>query len=218
MKKTLYAIEFIAVLIILLIQPCFIRQNQVVPAIEFTKSTALSLVIAIFLYFPNRKIFDLSYAQKENFRPKDETIIKKISTLTVSFGLLVTIGCVFSALAYFLGFNDDLKTCIPKGVFSWISFIIAILVASFYEESLYRFYVPECLNFLLGKKFYLANEILALIFFAFAHSYMGAMGVTNAFFSGIILRKCFLQTKNLYLNAMIHFLYNFFAVIVSAAL
>ncbi|UKI54528.1 MAG: CPBP family intramembrane metalloprotease [Treponema succinifaciens] len=65
---------------------------------------------------------------------------------------------------------------------------------AFFEEAVYRQFVPETLNSLF-KKWKIPVEIFSVVIFALAHRYLGWISVFNAAFCGAVLRLCRIKKR-----------------------
>jgi membrane protease YdiL (CAAX protease family) len=84
--------------------------------------------------------------------------------------------------------------------------IIGTAIFAFFEELLYRTYLPSrLLNFRLNKY---TGAALSQGLFAIAHISMGPWGVLNALVCGLSLQLCYQKTKSLTVITAIHILYN----------
>lgn len=94
----------------------------------------------------------------------------------------------------------------------WIIFIIYTAAAAFYEEILYRLYVPETVHFLLHKypqaACSAAAEVGAILLFALAHWYLGIAAVINAVCAACILRVLVTKTDSPIYAGIVHTIYN----------
>ena len=92
--------------------------------------------------------------------------------------------------------------------------ILKFCLAAFYEEVMYRLYLPEQLKRFLKNtqnkitQIYIP-EIITIILFALGHKYLGIFAVINACIACVILRICYLKTKNIFAGTIAHFMYNF---------
>lgn len=156
-----------------------------------------------------------------------------------TFGLL----CATQAFFEFLGFVMKVR---PATTISFpcniniaqiLSWGVALFSAAFYEETLYRAYLPFSLKRIFCKKwrsqngfsnaenevsaetdcaqsgkrarfFDAAFEIVAIAIFGFSHLQNGALAVANALFAGFFLRRCAVRTGGIKAGFFAHFLYN----------
>ena len=132
----------------------------------------------------------------------------------LTLGLLMIIHALFQALAIAFpslkGTVSSIPFLKPQSPIQWITFTLNIATASFYEESLYRQFLPEAFRTVAGnsRPLRLALEALTVLLFAFAHRYLGLMAVLNAALCGTVLRLCAIKTRGIYTTAAVHFIYN----------
>lgn len=137
-----------------------------------------------------------------------------------AFGAL----CVSSALAALAGHLSGAGSAslsAPCGIAGWLGAAGAVICAAFYEEVLYRMYLPEELKSLLssgGKIPAMVPECAGVLLFAAAHSYQGALGVANALVCGAALRRTIAATRSIWFALVPHAAYNMMALAAAAAL
>lgn len=105
----------------------------------------------------------------------------------------------------------------PDNFVHWIFCFCDFFFSAFFEEVIYRYFIPEGLRFLL-KEGTLKNiliEIFSLLLFAFGHLYLGWFAVLNAGTGYIILRFCYKKTKSLFPGIAAHFSYNLIQLLIS---
>ena len=203
MKKTFFAIEFAIVALFLLLPPVIFSSASQNVKITLTPFAFFSLAAGLFLYFFNRKPFYSSDSSGKNINS-----IKKISVLTVSFGLLILTSVVFFAVQEFVIKQNSPKTLVPENAVEWSMALTALAFGAVYEEALYRFFVPQFFLFYFEGKSKVFFEAVSVLLFALAHIYLGTAGFLNALICGIILRVTYKKTEDLGANCLIHFLYN----------
>lgn len=100
--------------------------------------------------------------------------------------------------------------------------ILNFIFASFYEEILYRFYLPQIMlsifdKFKTSEKrekiIKITIEIIIALIFAFSHLYMGIFPVINAFIAHFILRYFYVKSKNILCSFIPHCIYNIVSMI-----
>ncbi|MBO5137251.1 MAG: CPBP family intramembrane metalloprotease [Spirochaetaceae bacterium] len=98
-----------------------------------------------------------------------------------------------------------------------MNILVGTFVAAFYEEIVYRVYLPSYtlsiinkvnLSEKLQKNIQYFFEVLIVILFAISHSYAGLPAVMNAFFAGIVLRLYIIKKMGIIFITIVHFLYN----------
>lgn len=203
MKKTFFAIEFAIVALFLLLPPVIFSSDSQNVKITLTPFAFFSLAAGLFLYFFNRKPFYSSDSSDKKINS-----IKKISVLTVSFGLLILTSVVFFAVQEFVIKQNSQATLVPENAGEWIMALTALAFGAVYEEALYRFFVPQFFLFYFEGKAKVFFEAVSVLLFALAHIYLGTAGFLNALICGIILRVTYKNTEDLGANCLIHFLYN----------
>ena len=206
MKKTFFAIEFVIVALFLLLPPVIFNSDSQNVKITLTPFAFFSLAAGLFLYFFNRKPFYSSHSSDSS--GKNINSIKKISVLTVSFGLLILTSVVFVAVQEFVIKQNSPEPLVPKNAVEWSMALTPLAFGAVYEEALYRFFVPQFFLFYFEGKAKVFFEAVSVLLFALAHIYLGTAGFLNALICGIILRVCYKKTNDLWANCLIHFLYN----------
>ena len=107
------------------------------------------------------------------------------------------------------------------------------MFAAFFEEVIYRFYIPFGIkNFLFRKVFdenqsksytifeksiLLFIEIVTMLIFSFSHKYLGIFSVVNAAVAHLVLRFSFIRSKSLIPSTLAHFFYNFVSLMFGLA-
>ena len=127
----------------------------------------------------------------------------------IIFALMQSIELLFS--------NEEMKSqnFMPDvdGPLSILFFTLAVVCGAFYEEVLYRQFLPEFMALIAGEKInrklvFYGTEFLALLLFAFAHRYQGWISVVNSFLCGTVLRLCYKKTSSVLPGAAAHAVYN----------
>src|SRR5574344_888426 len=113
--------------------------------------------------------------------------IMHTGTMRVCFGLLCLTAAVLELAASkipatysWLAHSNAERMTITGSFLGILNFIAGTFCAAFYEEVLYRQYLPETMKALTGKKFPLLCEAAVLILFAAGHRYLGFFAVVNA--------------------------------------
>lgn len=215
-KNTSPAIEFATFLIIFcffLLPPFFSPaiSEMTSPFVQwnFPLQQLMCALLAIFLWI----------YYKEEKRP---AIIK--FPLIFTFSLLFFVELIFKFISVSQSTSTITETnfydsvVLPSDFIQWSFCVINFLFSAFFEEVLYRFYLPGRLkyfaSFLPNKKIFLIIcEVISCLIFAFSHSYMGFLSVLNAFFAHIILRICYLTCNNIFCGTAAHFLYNIISLL-----
>lgn len=215
MKKTTYAFELSVLLIFFVFPPIFSAFSSnfsFAPFdLKYFLSETIRFFIAIFL------LYSLNF-----FRKKDLNQTPALLKLTLnSSHVLITAGFLFlfSAIIQFTAERISFfKPPQTKALFSinipLFLFFVSVALASFYEESVYRVFIPEVLLIFSSNRFALFFEAICVLLFSLAHLYQGIAGFINAFLSGIVLRLCCKKTRNVFCPFAAHCAYNFFAYFV----
>ncbi len=215
MKKSSCAIEFSLILVILIL-----------PAIIFQKSpdekTLIKLTLTlplIFMFLFSAGLYFQLQKEKEVYGDfKAAPSFSKLSWGTVTLGLLFLTSSLMQILACVFKLDSSQGFSKPDSLLAWILTFTAIAFSAFYEESVYRFYLPRVLNFLFFKKHRIASEIIASLLFSLAHLYLGLPAFINAILASAILRLCALKTNSILPGFISHGLYNLTTVIILTAI
>ena len=216
------------------IPPLFVNTPSV-QHIDFTLFSVQNLshfVIAIFIFVFYKK----SVENDEKFTTK---ILKYLIYFVVIFILLFGISfiCNFSAQKLLNSENSFVNSQVfvenPQGFFDFLICIFNLLFAAFFEEVIYRFYIPFGIkNFLFRKVFdenqsksytifeksiLLFIEIVTMLIFSFSHKYLGIFSVVNAAVAHLVLRFSFIRSKSLIPSTLAHFFYNFVSLMFGLA-
>lgn len=214
---------FSIISIFFVIPPLFV-DGQFVQSIDFSTFSFINFyhfIIAIFLVYFYKNSF-------ENFSLNTKYILKNFFGLIISFLIILLVSKLLNYIAF--QFFDNENSIISNSVFvnkpeSFAEYFVSILnliFASFFEETIYRFYLPVFLIRLFVNKFsnpklktilFLILESFVLLIFAFSHRYLGSFSVINAGIAHLIFRITFIYTKNIYTTSIAHFIYNFYSLI-----
>lgn len=163
----------------------------------------------------------LIYVSRDLVPPFRSPFLKQI-LFALSVFLLLNIS------ALFFRFLSDHFSGLPEtefnkaGVFSeYVFCILNFIFSAFYEETVYRFFIPECLSKLISKKIqnpklcFFVTEGTALVLFALGHMYLGFLSVLNAGAAYAVLRFVFKKSGSLIPGTSGHFAYNLFQLLIS---
>ncbi len=215
MKLKYLSAEFLFIFLILALPPLLTASSGNPPAApRFSLANAETLAIAILLCFQLRR---------ELPRPPCPAF-RKVSIATVTFGVLMLAYAVVelggTVLSLLLGQGEPLAASRPiAGAGQWLLATAALASGAFYEECLYRAFLPEIPLLLLdragntwfqGHKKPLAAgiEAFCIIVFALSHRYLGMLAVTNALLCGTVLRVCYRKSGGILCGTAAHFCYN----------
>ena len=216
------------------IPPLFVNAPSV-QHIDFTLFSVQNFshfVIAIFIFVFYKK-------SVENDEQISTKILKYLIYFVVIFILLFGISfiCNFSAQKLLNSENSFVNSQVfvenPQGFFDFLICIFNLLFAAFFEEVIYRFYIPFGIkNFLFRKVFdenqsksytifeksiLLFIEIVTMLIFSYSHKYLGIFSVVNAAVAHLVLRFSFIRSKSLIPSTLAHFFYNFVSLMFGLA-
>ena len=177
-------------------------------AVQFLVAVLLQMH---FVYFLRKK----DYAKKNGSR-----IFTVCFWWSITLGSLMLLFALMQTLSFFIEKNAHHTMQSVTSVFAWISVTVSVAIAAFYEEVLYRQFLPEVSAILLDgrvnkKIFCYLMEVLIILIFAFSHRYLGFIPVLNAFACGAVLRLCYRKTGSIWTGALSHFTYNMTLIIFS---
>ena len=215
MKLKYLSAEFLLIFLLLALPPLLAGPSgAALAAPTFSFANAETLLIAILLYLQLRK---------ELPRPPCP-LFRQISISTVTFGVLmlayaaVELGGTLWVMIR--GRGDPLAASRQiTGVCQWLLATAALASGAFYEECLYRAFLPEISGLLLDrsgnawiqknrKPLAAITEVLCIMVFALSHRYMGVMAVVNALLCGSVLRICYRKSGDILCGTAAHFCYN----------
>ena len=209
MKKRYILIEFLLVLAFLAVPPVFVSHGTgLSQAGTFNASVLYQLLISVTLFFQFLKLKPAEKSKAKIFRFLFHGTIT-LGILMIIFALMQSIELLFS--------NEEMKSqnFMPDvdGPLSILFLTLAVVCGAFYEEVLYRQFLPEFMALIAGEKInrklvFYGTEFLALLLFAFAHRYQGWISVVNSFLCGTVLRLCYKKTSSVLPGAAAHAVYN----------
>ncbi len=224
-------IIFLIVLIFLVLPPCFVLNNP-----SYTDSPLsyfnFTWIFSIFgyIYYRDRSSknnkSDLNEGLSEtdiiktNENPAFKTRIKTFFfkfIIPVLFCLAALFSLLFmmNAIASLIDYKQNIYS-IQKSDENYIwlyKSLSYLLIASFSEEFIYRYYFPDMLHHIINHKYdnktvTFVCEFLTCILFAFGHLYAGFLSVIFAGLSHLIFRSVYKQTGNIFVTFVSHFIYN----------
>lgn len=205
---------FFLIFLFFLIPPFFVHALKDSSAsLNFTTFPYFNII-----YFALAVILYIYYKETEE-KPYDYyNFYKALFPFTITIGGLFCFSFIIKGISFFLNDAETSNVIKPDSVIFWLFAIISFFCSAFFEETLYRFYFPEILAVFFRK---IKNQYIlfficegsALIFFAFAHYYLGYLSVINAAFAHILLRFCFKKCDSIIPGFIAHFIYNVFSLI-----
>lgn len=237
MTKKLFFLQFFAILALFVLPPLFAK-SQSAGSVDLGKINYYGLIsfcAALFLLFQermeSRRQMGESAAADTSGQKLDGSrrllgLAFQSSAFLTTFGALLLTGTAFMLASDFFGLKESAVLTKPQGAIEWFVCVLTVFFAAFYEETVYRNYLPKCLlaavldnprlgGPLAGWKKAAARlllEALVMALFALAHRWQGWAAVLNALAAGTILRLCFIKCKSLAPGIAAHFLYNLAAL------
>lgn len=214
MKNKYIIIEFIAILVFLIIPPLLVNPGTAATIANNGKISPflfLRLIIAIFLYY--QQIYIIKKSKKQQNGPKESfrKLILFLSWSALCFGILMIIQAGMQALSMVLPveYKENALNLNLDGI-DWMIMLFNLLAGAFYEEVIYREFLPETLlSFSKDRKAAIIMiECACVLVFALSHRYLGILAVINALLGGIILRVCRRKSHGIWAGTLAHFLYN----------
>ncbi len=127
----------------------------------------------------------------------------------LSFGILMASAGMLEAAGHFLAHQEAVTRFLPPQTLpGWANVIVGIPCAAFYEEVMYRAYIPAALRRCVPAVPPVVREAAAVLVFALAHRYLGWLSVIHAAVAGIVLRRCLCRTGSLWTGVAAHAAYN----------
>lgn len=204
MKKGFFATEFAAVLLFFVLPPLFAPRPPQATVLLFPWTTFVLalLALALWLQVRSQDEYGEQRAPAQGFLPRQGQCL-------MTFGLLMASAGVLEAAGYFLAHQETAVRYLPPQTISgWANVVVGIPCAAFYEEVLYRAYIPAAFRRCVPAVPPPVREAAAVLAFALAHRYLGWLSVVHAAVAGIVLRRCFCRTGSLWTAVTAHAAYN----------
>ena len=195
---------FFVIFIFYALPPIFFI-SEPVTQINFPLNSLILFIFSAFLYyFTNQFFLQIS--------KKNIPVLKLIFSSVLCFIFIFLLGMIFNFLATIFKIKDE-YSLIPQNLKEYFFVILTFSFSAFFEEVMYRFFIPEELSFFLQIKFsakiaFLISESLTLLIFALSHRYRGLFAILNAAIAHVILRFFYKRTKNIAVTSSAHFFYN----------
>ena len=233
MKKSIYfCIIFLYILLALVLPPIvaqFFSERQAEIVAHYPFQVFFNGIIAFLIYIFSVKGWIFS---EPILREKKPFFVFSSNAL-VCFGVLCLSSVIFETISYFLSAGGGIqKVVFPSDFLGFINFFFGVIFAAFFEEVIYRFFLPNAFKEIFGRiKFFRSSgnskenprlsvlyEGLSLLLFAFGHIYLGVFGFLNAIVCGAALRFCMIRTKSILIPFIVHSAYNFLSFLLVAIL
>gem|GEM_PF-1077184 len=158
MKKYAFWIVFFYVLLFFVILPIggqFFGERQEAVVAYYPFLVFFNGIIAFFIYIFSIKgrIFD-----KPILFGKQPFFVYSSSAL-ICFGILCLSSVIFESASYFFRIGGGVqKVIFPSSFLGWINFFFGVIFAAFFEEVIYRFYLPQAFREIFGKLRIFGNQ------------------------------------------------------------
>jgi membrane protease YdiL (CAAX protease family) len=151
------------------------------------------------------------------------SIIINSGYVLFTFGALCVTAALMELIIHFTGIHSSVIPVRPASAVQLLFCILDFAAASFFEEAIYRLYLPEMFRKYLSciPRFRFAEvcaEALSVVLFALAHRYLGIPSVVNAALACIFLRVCCKKTGTVLTNTTAHFAYNIVSLFLFSAM
>ncbi|MGN0728280.1 CPBP family intramembrane glutamic endopeptidase [Treponema sp.] len=216
MKKRYILAEFLIVLAFLVVPPLFAEEGASLGN-GISLSVISELVAASLL-----QIQHLSMKRSCKPTPKEHFcfVVRSLKWGALTLGHMMLVFSAVQLISFAMRLSPSHSGVVlfhPEKISSWIFVAVTLAAGAFFEEVLYRQYLPETLATLLGER-KIPAEILSVLLFALAHRYLGWISVLNAVLCGAFLRLCRVKTGAVVSSAAAHFLYNLSLTVFSVLL
>ncbi|MCQ2240630.1 CPBP family intramembrane glutamic endopeptidase [Treponema sp.] len=217
MKKRYILSEFLLIFVFLILPPLFVSKGSgLSKAASFSPIVFIQLAIAAVLYIQYKLQFtDLKNSMKIK-------IFKIPFWWSITLGSLMLIFALMQTLELFLEKETLSRNLLPaiNSPMGWFFLTFSVFTGAFYEEVLYRQFMPEFLLKIFESKAekkwcLMAIEAFPLIIFALSHRYLGWIPVFNALACGSVLRLCYRKTFSVWTGMTAHFTYNMTLIVFS---
>ena len=222
MQKRFFSTEFVVILLFFVLPPIvFVKTPGAEQMAHFSWSTFALAALAGGLLWQIRRGIHGNPRDDTDGRVRLWRVLMDQAAALVTFGALIVVAIVFEVLGRFvLSVPDTVRILPPETALGWTNVILGTVCAAFYEEVLYRLYLPDAIKVVCARKntppestrakrISFLCEATAIVLFALAHRYAGFLAVLNAFLGGMLLRRCFVRTGALWTNVTAHTAYNF---------
>ncbi|MBD5428879.1 MAG: CPBP family intramembrane metalloprotease [Treponema sp.] len=204
MKKGFFATEFAAVLLFFVLPPLFAPRPPQVTVMHFPWTTFVLALLALALWLQIR-----GQDECENQHDPAQGFLPRQGQCLVTFGILMASAGLLEAAGHFLAHRETAARFLPpQTIFGWANIAVGIPCAAFYEEVLYRAYLPAAIRRCVSAVPPPVREAAAVLAFALAHRYLGWLSVIHAAVAGIALRRCLCQSGHLWTTVAAHTAYN----------
>lgn len=219
MTKMIFALQFSLILLIFVCPPLFVAfsENLAVDFSKFNYFSLLGFLLALFLYFQDKRERFLEGIPVQDNKKGLWKAADFTSHYFLTFGSLAICAALFELIGLAVKTPAFENVILPKNFLQGLVCAFSLAAAAFYEECLYRLYLPKAMKKILdrikaGKKTRAALIYFAegadVLLFAFAHRYQGSLALLNAMLAGAVLRLSFVKSKSLWPPFFAHLTFN----------
>ena len=218
--KTKYILaEFVLVFLFLAVPPLLVSDgNPAALSGSFSPVVAVQAAIALALDIQERICNATGTAHRQNIHSINNrfaAMVTVLKWLPLTFGLLLVTYAAMQTLALLCRTQAAPLPALPATPGGVAMLVLSLAVGAYYEEVLYRQYMPQTLLGLLESRPRLSAlcECIPIFVFALSHRYLGSLSVANALCCGAVLRVCKKKTGSVYTGTAAHAAYNTFTVL-----
>lgn len=154
----------------------------------------------------------LYFAPKNQHGSSQQTtflIKKRLLSIVIVFILLFVCAFAINLVGNAMHIEAMQTVTLPSNLYEYLWCFITYYAAAFYEEAVYRYYLPKCFTqFFSNRAGIIFCEILCVLLFTFAHRYLGLLSLINACLAGIVLRVCCKKNNSIVPCFVAHGTYN----------
>ncbi len=225
MKKHTCAIEFLTIFIVFVLPPLITPSAALItprkPVYPLQTFLYAACMTAVLYAHKKQRAISSNVPQKEATPSRMPRIFIHIGSSLTAFGALCLSAAVLQLLAFLFHLPQVTQVVLsPESVLQWINCILGTVCAAFFEEAVFRRYLPDTIKYLLPETrlketVCMLSEALCIVLFALSHRAAGSLSVINAFVAGIILRVCTIQTGRIFSAWISHSVYNLLVLLIS---
>ena len=206
---------FIAIFSLFIIPPIFTKSaaTALFTSWTFPVLPLLYALLASFVY----RFLCAQHVQANGHK----SLMTKLCYALGAFCCLCLTAVLIERGVHLFGSAQFLTVALPSSAKEAAYCIVNFACASFYEEALYRLYMPETMQVILQRicttergcrTATLVSETASVLLFALAHRYLGTASVVNALVAGIVLRAACKKSRTVWTSFTAHFAYNIVSV------
>lgn len=220
MKKKHLLIEFLLIFSFIVLPPVFASGGTPLSG-TIPVSAAAEFVIALFLQLQHRQT---NCSPEKTKKEKFGSAVRSLYWGAVCLGSMMIIFAAVQSLSLAVKAEPPQQNVLPfdaASISAWLCVLAVLAAGAFFEEVLYRQFLPEAVTELAGSTRTAVSqgaELFSVAAFACAHRYLGWTAVLNASLCGAVLRICRKKTGSVCAGTAAHFAYNSTLVLFSVLL